>query len=98
MHATLSDLAAFFTQQQYERAVAKGRTPQTFGDLGRHRGGHRHGGRHRGGPIFMGPSYYDPYWIAPSPYLVITTEEDDDNDKDKKKKKIKLGTQFPMYP
>lgn len=56
-----------------------------------HHGHHgRHGGRGGWGGGW-GPGYYDPYWNAPSPYLVILDGEDeDDEDAKKKKKKKKL--------
>ncbi len=83
---------AFFTIQKFNQA-------EKLSDLGRHHHGGGGGGRGWRGPIYS-PTYVDPYWVAPSPYLVISTEEDDaaDKDKKKKKKKIKLGTSFPMYP
>jgi hypothetical protein len=70
----------------------------TLGNLGQHHGGHHgggHGGGHHGGggPIY-GSTFYDPYWTAPSPYLVIVNGEDEEDEKDKKKKKVKLGTAY----
>jgi hypothetical protein len=110
MHATLSDLGAFFTEQQFKRAEAARMsgmgaffTAQQFkraeaarlsglgNPHGHHGGGHGHGGR---GPVFMNyGGGYDPYWVAPSPYLVIS-EVSDDDDAAKKKKKLLLGTAF----
>lgn len=86
---------AFFTLQKFNQAE---KLSGLGGPHGHHGGGGRWGGFRRGGGVIYSPGWIDPYWVQPSPYLVISTEEDDDDKDKKKKKKIKLGTSFPIYP